>query len=99
MSRAIKDFKGYAVGGDDTEWKKFIAARLTEILDESTSERLVSPDTDSVTKDDEDINDFINAMSSFVDITKNVIGDITISYSPESIIVGQIKTNIIRGLL
>ena len=38
-------------------------------------------------------------MSSFIDVTQSVIGNITISYSPESIIVGQIKTNIIRGLL
>lgn len=97
MSRAIRDFKGYAVGGDDTEWKKFIAERLTEILDESTPERLVSPDTDS--KDDEDINDFINAMSSFVDVTQNVIGDTTISHSPQATIVEKNTLDIFKGLI
>lgn len=99
MSRAIKDFKGYAVGGDDTEWKKFIAARLTEILDESTSERLVSPDTINDSKDDEDINDFINAMSSFVDVTQNVIGDITISHNPKATIIEKNILDMFKGLL
>lgn len=99
MSRAIKDFKGYGVGGDDTEWKKFIATRLTEILDESTAERLVSPDTINDSKDDEDINDFINAMSSFVDVTQNVIGDITISRSPQSTIIKKNISDIFKGLI
>jgi hypothetical protein len=99
MSRAIKDFKGYAVGGDDTEWKKFIATRFTEILDDPMTERIISPDTINDSKDDEDINDFINAMSSFVDVTQNIIGDTTISHSPKSSSVGQIKTDIIRGLV
>lgn len=95
MSQAIKDFKGYAVGGDDTKWRKFLSARFDEIMNESSAESYVSADI----KSSDDTEDFINAMSSFVDITKDVIGDITISYSPESIIVGQIKTNTIRGLL
>lgn len=94
MSQAIKDFKGYAVGGDDTEWRKFLSARFNEIMYDSPPESYISTDNN-----DDDNEDFINAMSSFVDITQNVIGDITISYSPESIIVGQIKTDIFRGLL
>lgn len=93
MSQAIKDFKGYAVGGDDTEWRKFLSARFDEIMNESSAESYVSTD------DTDDNEDFINAMSSFVDVTQNVIGDITISRSPKSSSVGQIKTNIIRGLL
>lgn len=94
MSQAIKDFKGYAVGGDDTEWRKFLSARFDEIMNDSPPESYISTDNN-----DDDNEDFINAMSSFVDVTQNVIGDITISYSPESIIVGQIKTDIFRGLL
>lgn len=97
MSQAIKDFKGYAVGGDDTEWRKFLSARFDEIMNESSAESYVSTDSESI--DDNDTEDFINAMSSFVDVTQNVIGDITISHSPKSSSVGQIKTNIIRGLL
>ena len=92
MSRAIKDFKGYAVGGDDTEWRKFLSARYNEIINKSLTESYESTD------DNDDNEDFINAMSSFVDVTQNVIGHITISYSPESIIVGQIKTNTIGSL-
>lgn len=97
MSQAIKDFKGYAVGGDDTEWRKFLSARFNEIMYDSPTESYES--TDSKSNDDNDTEDFINAMSSFVDVTQNVIGDITISHSPKSSSVGQIKTNIIRGLL
>lgn len=93
MSQAIKDFKGYAVGGDDTEWRKFLSARFDEIMYDSSPESYTSTDDN-----DDDNEDFINAMSSFVDVTQNVIGDITISYSPESIIVGQIKTNTIGSL-
>ena len=99
MSRAIKDFKGYAVGGDDTEWKKFIATRFTEILDDPMTERIISPDTINDSKDDEDINDFINAMSSFVDVTQNVIGDITISRSPQSTIIEKNISDIFKGLI
>ena len=98
MSQAIKDFKGYAVGSDDTEWWKFLSGRFDEIINESPAESYESVDIKSgdVNNDNED---FINAMSSFIDVTQSVIGNITISYSPESIIVGQINTNIIRGLL
>jgi hypothetical protein len=96
MSQAIKDFKGYAVGGDDTEWRKFLSARFDEIMNESSAESYVSADIKSSDVDNED---FINAMSSFVDVTQNVIGDITISHSPKSGSVGQIKTDIIRGLV
>lgn len=96
MSQAIKDFKGYAVGGDDTEWRKFLAARFNEIMNDSPTESNESVDDNDNADDNED---FINAMSSFVDVTQNVIGDITISPSPKSGSVGQIKTNIIRGLL
>lgn len=96
MSQAIKDFKGYAVGGDDTKWRKFLSARFDEIMNESSAESYVSVDIKSSDVDNED---FINVMSSFVDVTQNVIGDITISHSPKSSSVEQIKTNIIRGLL
>lgn len=98
MSQAIKDFKGYAVGGDDTEWRKFLSARFNEIMYDSLLESYESTDSESIV-DNDNTEDFINAMSSFVDVTQNVIGDITISYSPESIIVGQIKTNTIGSLL
>ena len=97
MSRAIKDFKGYAVGGDDTEWRKFLSARFDEIINESSTESYESSDSKSI--DDNDTEDFINAMSSFVDVTQNIIGDTTISHSPKSSSVGQIKTDIIRGLV
>lgn len=96
MSQAIKDFKGYAVGGDDTEWRKFLSARFNEIMYDSPIESYESADDND---DNDDNEDFINAMSSFIDVTQNVIGDITISHSPKSSSVGQIKTNIIRGLL
>jgi hypothetical protein len=85
MSQAIKDFKGYAVGGDDTEWRKFLSARFNEIMNDTSTESNESTD---------DNEDFINAMSSFVDVTQN-----TISHSPKSSSVGQIKTDIIRGLV
>lgn len=97
MSDAIKNFKGYAVGGDDTEWKKFIVTRFTEILDESTTEHLVYSDSNA--KDDEDINEFINAMSSFVDVTQNVIGDITISHTPKTTIIEKDILDLLRGLV
>lgn len=97
MSQAIKDFKGYAVGGDNTEWRKFLSARFNEIMNDSSTESNESAGSKSI--DDNDTEDFVNAMSSFVDVTQNVIGDITISHSPKSSSVGQIKTNIIRGLL
>lgn len=93
MSQAIKDFKGYAVGGDDTEWRKFLSARFDEIMNESSAESYVSTD------DTDDNEDFINAMSSFVDVTQNVIGDITISRSPENKNIGKIKTDIFRGFV
>ena len=95
MSQAIKDFKGYAVGGDDTEWRKFLSARFNEIINDSSSESYESADSKSI----DDTEDFINAMSSFVDVTQNVIGDITISHNPKISNIGQIKTDIIRGLL
>lgn len=91
MSQAIKDFKGYAVGGDDTEWRKFLSARFDEIINESAD--IKSSDVNN------DNEDFINAMSSFVDVTQNIIGDTTISHSPKSSSIGKIKTDIIRGLL
>ena len=94
MSQAIKDFKGYAVGGDDTEWRKFLSARFNEIMNDSPTESYESTD------DNDDGNeDFINAMSSFVDVTQNVIGDITISDSPENKNIGKIKTDIFRGFV
>ena len=99
MSRAIKDFKGYAVGGDDTEWRKFLSAWFNEIMYDSPTESYESTDSKSNDDNDNDTEDFINAMSSFVVVTQNVIGDITISHNPKSSSVGQIKTNIIRGLL
>lgn len=97
MSQAIKDFKGYAVGGDDTEWRKFLSARFNEIVYDSPTESYESADSKSI--GDNDTEDFINAMSSFVDVTQNVIGNITISHNPKSSSIGQIKTDIIRGLL
>jgi hypothetical protein len=90
MSQAIKDFKGYAVGGDDTEWRKFLSARFNEIMNDTSTESNESTD---------DNEDFINAMSSFVDVTQNVIGDITISHSPENKNIGKIKTDIFRGFV
>lgn len=91
MSQAIKDFKGYAVGGDNTEWRKFLSARFDEIINESADIKSIDVNNDN--------EDFINAMSSFVDVTQNVIGDITISHSPKNNSIGNIKTDIIRGLL
>lgn len=93
MSQAIKDFKGYAVGGDDTEWRKFLSARFNEIMYDSPTESYESTD------DTDDNEDFINAMSSFVDVTQNVIGDITISPSPENKNIRKIKTDIFRGFI
>jgi hypothetical protein len=90
MSQAIKDFKGYAVGGDDTEWRKFLSARFNEIMNDTSTESNESTD---------DNEDFINAMSSFVDVTQNIIGDITISHSPENKNIGKIKTDIFRGFV
>lgn len=95
MSQAIKDFKGYAVGGDDTKWRKFLSARFDEIMNDSSTESNESTDSKSI----DDTEDFINAMSSFVDVTQNVIGDITISPRPENKNIGKIKTDIFRGLL
>lgn len=90
MSQAIKDFKGYAVGGDDTEWRKFLSARFIEIMHDTPSESYESTD---------DNEDFINAMSSFIDVAQNVIGDTTISHSPKNISIGKNKSDIFRGLL
>ena len=92
MSQAIKDFKGYAVGGDDTKWRKFLSARFDEIMNESSAESYESTD-------DNDNEDFINVMSSFVDVTQNVIGDISISHTPKSGSIRKIKTDIFRGLV
>ena len=44
MSQAIKDFKGQAVGGDDTEWRKFLSARFNEIMHDTPSESYESTD-------------------------------------------------------
>lgn len=97
MSQAIKDFKGYAVGGDTTEWRKFLSARFDEIINESSTESYESIDIKS--SDVNDNEDFINAMSSFIDVAQNVIGDITISHTPKSSSVRKIKTDILRGLV
>ena len=94
MSQAIKDFKGYAVGGDNTEWRKFLFARFNEIMNDSSTESYESTDDNN-----DDNEDFINAMSSFVDVAQNVIGDITISHSPENKNIGKIKTDIFRGFV
>lgn len=99
MSQAIKDFKGYAVGGDATEWRKFISARLDEIVNESLAESYVSADIKSSNINNNDNEDFINAMSSFIDVTQNVIGDTTISHSPESISIDKNISDILLGLL
>lgn len=93
MSQAIKDFKGYAVGGDDTEWRKFLSARFNEIMNDTSVESNESVD------DTDDNEDFINAMSSFIDVAQNVIGDTTISHSPKNISIGKNKSDIFRGLL
>lgn len=99
MSQAIKDFKGYAVGGDDTEWRKFLSARFNEIINESSAESYVSADIKSSDVNNNDNEDFINAMSSFIDVAQNVIGDTTISHSPKNISIGKNKSDIFRGLL
>ena len=96
MPRAIADFKGYAVGGDDIEWRKYLSARFDEIINESPAESYESSDSKSIDNDNED---FINAMSSFVDVTQRIISDITISYNPKIISTRKNKTYIFRGLL
>ena len=65
-------------------------------MNESSAESYVSADIKSSDVDNED---FINAMSSFVDVTQNIIGDITISHSPENKNIGKIKTDIFRGFV
>lgn len=95
MPRAIADFKGYAVGGDDTEWRKYLSARFDEIINESPAESYESSDSKSI----DDNEDFINAMSSFVDVTQRIISDITISHNPKISIDRKNKTYIFRGLL
>lgn len=99
MPRAIADFKGYAVGGDDTEWRKFLSARFDEIINESPAESYESSDSKSIDVNNDDNEDFINAMSSFVDVTQRIISDITISYNPKISIDRKNKTYIFRGLL
>lgn len=98
MSQATKNFKGYAVGGDDTEWRKYIGDRFLEIMTDTKLNTITDPVND-IDEADEDNQSFINALSSFVDATQNVIGDTTISYNTKNYMPRDHIPKPIRGLL
>ena len=64
----MKDFKGYAVGGDDTAWREYITRRINDITKDLKTSTV---DTDSQNK--AKIN---KKMKSLLSVTQNLTGTI-----------------------
>ena len=64
----LEHFKGYAVGGDDTEWRKYITGRISDI----TGDLKTSTDIDDIKKQaeiDKKLNDMLRGVQN---ITKGL---------------------------